>query len=125
MLEREVKVLESLIREAQTGYFETGTLSEASYRVRLKKFSELTRDINRTLPLLREELVKRKGGNVGKTFEERTKEKKKLKKKKEKSFIDRLFKKKKPTKKKIIKRKSVKKKTIKKKPTKKRKTKKK
>ena len=131
MLEREAKVLESLIRDAQTGYFETGTLSEASYRVRLKKFSELTRDINRTLPLLREELVKRKGGKVGKTFEEKTKEKKKLRKKKERSFIDRLFKKKKITKKSTVKKKKltkhkmtkkkVVKKVAKKKPVKKRK----
>jgi hypothetical protein len=129
MLEKEAKVLESLIKNAQEGYFETGTLSEASYRVRLKKFSELTRDINRKLPLLREELVKRKGGKIGKTFEERTKEKKetkgKKKDKKKESFLDRLFKKKKSTKnKKVAKKKSVKKKHVKKKTTKKTKKKK-
>ena len=51
-------VLEELIKNTQSGYFEKGSVSESSYRIRIKKFSELMRDINRQLPLLKEALAK-------------------------------------------------------------------
>ncbi|MCD4760185.1 hypothetical protein K8R33_04845 [archaeon] len=129
-LEIESKVLESLIAKAQKEYFEGGTISEATYRIRTKKFSELTRDINRQLPLLREELVKRKKEEL----EDHKSGKKKIKKtkglfkkleetkKRNKSLKERLFRKKKKVVKKKPKKKLVKKKVVKKKkPTKKKK----
>ena len=142
-LERERGVLEELIKETQSGYFEKSKISEASYRIRIKKFSDLTRDINRQIPLLKEELAKRKKGE--KPFEERVKRKtknknkknhwtlfrfKKLKKKKvkKKGFFS-IFKRKKQTKifpkKKVVKKKrpikKIRSKSTKKKPTKKKK----
>jgi len=59
-LTEESASLEDLIRNAQTEYFEKAKMSEATYRIRIKKFSELMRDINRQIPLLKEELARRK-----------------------------------------------------------------
>lgn len=78
-LEKESKVLEELIKTSQLGYFEKGTIPESTYRIRIKKFSELIRDINRQLPLLREELMKRRKSELN----EAKKEVKKHKLKKE------------------------------------------
>jgi len=50
--------LKELLKKTQREYFEAGTLSEMSYQVRLKKFGELVRDIDREIPLLREEIEK-------------------------------------------------------------------
>ena len=57
-LERDYKSIEELIKKSQKEYFERGTMSEAIYRIRINKFSELMRDINRQIPLLKEELAK-------------------------------------------------------------------
>ena len=78
-LEKESGVLEELVKQSQIDYFESGTLPESSYKVRIKKFSELIRDINRQLPLLREELMKTKR----KELEEAKKERKSKPNKKE------------------------------------------
>lgn len=59
-LELEKQVLYDLVKKAQKEYFELGKLSETNYRVKTKKFAELIRDIDRQIPLLKEELVKRK-----------------------------------------------------------------
>lgn len=59
-LELEKQVILDLIKKAQKDYFESGKLSEANYRIKTKKFSELIRDIDRQVPLIREELEKRK-----------------------------------------------------------------
>jgi len=62
-LEIEKQTLSNLIKKAQYEYFQKGAISEATYRIRISKFSELIRDINRRIPLLRvkiEELQKRK-----------------------------------------------------------------
>ncbi len=48
-------------------------MPESTYRIRVRKFSEMIRDINRQLPLLREELAKRKKGE---TLDQRLKKKK-------------------------------------------------
>ncbi|MBT3691072.1 hypothetical protein HOG16_02415 [Candidatus Woesearchaeota archaeon] len=118
-LERQRGVLEQLIKETQSGYFEKSTIAESTYRIRTKKFSDMTRDINRQLPLLKEELAKRKKGE--KPFEEKVKDRSKnnSKKKKKRKGSFSIFKKKKQNK--IIKKKVVKKKVTKKKVTKKKK----
>ncbi len=51
-------VLNSLIKELQKNYFKTKKTSEVEYRVKLKKFKEMILDINRQIPLLKEEMVK-------------------------------------------------------------------
>ena len=50
--------LKKLIQETQKQYFQDGEISEGIYNIRVKKFAELTRDIDRQLPLLQEEMVK-------------------------------------------------------------------
>ncbi|MBI2629806.1 hypothetical protein HYW76_01770 [Candidatus Pacearchaeota archaeon] len=66
-LELRKKTLKGLIVQAQEGYFEKGTLSEANYNIRINKFAELVRDIDRQIPLLMEELS-RVGGNKDELF---------------------------------------------------------
>jgi len=118
-LETESKVLESLIMNSQRAYFEEGTISESTYRIRIKKFSELVRDINRQIPLLKEELAKRKKGDV--SYEESDKKEKvafgwqpkgkinNIEKKKPKIEKKKNIKKTKPSKKKKIAKKTKKK----------------
>jgi hypothetical protein len=55
----EEKVLKDLIAKTQKDYFEKGIVSEGNYNIKMKKFSELIRDIHREVPLLKEELEKR------------------------------------------------------------------
>ncbi len=49
-------VLEHMIQNLQKEYFEHGKVNELSYHIKTKKFGDLIRNINRQLPLLREEL---------------------------------------------------------------------
>ncbi|MBU2576397.1 MAG: hypothetical protein KKF50_01615 [Nanoarchaeota archaeon] len=68
-LEIKKGVLKKLIQDMQKGYFEEGNISERDYTIRTKKFSELIRDIDRQIPLLKEEFVKidnkhNRGGGV-------------------------------------------------------------
>ncbi len=49
-------VLESMMRGLQKDYFDRGKISEMTYHIRTKKFADLVRNINRQLPLLKEEL---------------------------------------------------------------------
>ncbi len=65
-LARESQVLEELIKTTQKDYFENDKMSESTYRIRIKKFSDLMRDINRQIPLLKEELAKRRKKSGGK-----------------------------------------------------------
>lgn len=67
MIEKKMKELEgrrssikSLIAKTQKMYFEKGGIGETNYRVRMKEYSGLIREINRQIPLLREELEIRK-----------------------------------------------------------------
>ena len=55
----EENVLKELITKTQKDYFEKGVISEGNYNIKMKKFSELIRDIHREVPLLKEELEKR------------------------------------------------------------------
>jgi hypothetical protein len=52
--------VENLIAKTQKDYFETGKLSETTYKTRTIKYAEIIRDINRQIPLLKEELEMRK-----------------------------------------------------------------
>ncbi len=67
MLLDEKRTLEGLIEKTQDLYFNKGNMSESAYHIKINKYGELIRDINRRLPLLREtieakrRLLKRKG----------------------------------------------------------------
>ncbi len=61
LLELEKSVLRELIKKAQYEYFQLGKIPEVVYRVKVRKFGELIRDINRKIPLLLEEKEKHSG----------------------------------------------------------------
>ncbi len=55
-LQKRKTVLEELIAESQREYFEEGGLPEETYKTRMDKYGEMIRDINRQLPIIKEEL---------------------------------------------------------------------
>ena len=57
-LERRKSTLKELIMKTQKDYFEKGLISDGNYAIRTKKFAELIRDIERQIPLLREDLMR-------------------------------------------------------------------
>lgn len=61
-LELRKKTLQDLIKHTQTDYFQHGKMSESNYNLRTKKFAEFIRDIDREIPLLKEEILKMKRG---------------------------------------------------------------
>ena len=66
-LEIEKQTLNNLIKKAQYEYFQKGVISEGTYSIRVSKFGELIRDLNRRIPLLNvriEEVKKRKERRV-------------------------------------------------------------
>ncbi|MDP1695930.1 MAG: hypothetical protein Q8L29_03385 [archaeon] len=56
-LEAQKKVLKDLIRKAQYGYFHQGEISQGSFSIKMNKYSEMVRDIDRQIPLLNEDLA--------------------------------------------------------------------
>ena len=54
-LKKERHILKDLIRNAQNEYFQKGNLNETTYTIKVTKFSEMIRDINRQIPILMEE----------------------------------------------------------------------
>ncbi|MDO8460683.1 MAG: hypothetical protein Q7S74_06240 [Nanoarchaeota archaeon] len=52
------QTLNKLIQKLQDDYFMTKTLSETEYHIKLEKFKEMIRDIDRQIPLLKEEFMK-------------------------------------------------------------------
>jgi predicted transcriptional regulator len=60
-LNMEKVVITELMKDTQRMYFEQAKISDDMYKVRIDKFEELMRDIDRQLPLLREELELRSG----------------------------------------------------------------
>ena len=54
------KALNTLIQNMQKSYFKTKKLSETEYTIKLKKFKELIRDIDRQIMVLKEEMFKTK-----------------------------------------------------------------
>lgn len=65
-LELERKILEDLTKKTQYEYFEKKTLPEETYSIRIKKFGELIRDINRQIPVLKERIETKKSGKKAK-----------------------------------------------------------
>jgi len=57
-LELRKKTLQDLIKKTQKDYFQYGKMSEGNYNLRTKKFAEFIRDIDRQIPLLKEQLMK-------------------------------------------------------------------
>jgi hypothetical protein len=57
-LELRRETLQELIKKTQRDYFQHGKLSEGNYNIRTKKFAEFIRDIDRQIPLLKEESMK-------------------------------------------------------------------
>ncbi len=52
------KTIKTLIMQTQKDYFQYGKISEGDYNIKVKKFAELIRDIDRQVPLLQEQLAK-------------------------------------------------------------------
>jgi hypothetical protein len=63
LVERDI--LKDLIKKAQKKYFEHKELSEGEYSIKVNKFKELIRDVNRKIPIVDEELLKRKNKFIG------------------------------------------------------------
>lgn len=57
-LELRRATLQDLIKQTQKDYFQFGNMSEGNYNLRTKKFAEFIRDIDRQVPLLKEQLVR-------------------------------------------------------------------
>ena len=76
--------LKELIMKTQKDYFEKGNMSDSNYAIRTKKFAELIRDIDRQIPLLKEDLMRIGGKKLDKEDKSGNKSKKieKYKKKK-------------------------------------------
>ena len=101
-LETKKNVLNNLIQKVQVNYFKDKNASENEYRIKIKTFDEMIRDINRQIPLLKEEIAKISKSKIAlshlhkeKTTEKKTKLKSnqtivKLKKPKIKKKIKRL-----------------------------------
>ncbi|MFA6907663.1 MAG: hypothetical protein WC263_02445 [Candidatus Micrarchaeia archaeon] len=53
---RERGVIESMLKSLQRDYFEKKNVTDLTYRVKTKKYGDIIRNINRQLPLLKEEL---------------------------------------------------------------------
>ena len=58
LLELRKQTLKKMIMRTQKDYFQYGKVSEGEYTIKTKKLAELIRDIDRQIPLLREELAK-------------------------------------------------------------------
>jgi hypothetical protein len=61
-LEIRKKTLRELVMQTQKEYFKDGKISDGIYSIRTKKFAEMIRDIDKEIPLLKEELIKCSGG---------------------------------------------------------------
>jgi uncharacterized membrane protein len=57
-LEWRKESLRDLIKKAQKDYFEKGVISESDYAVKTQNFAEMIRDLDRQIPMLKEELAK-------------------------------------------------------------------
>jgi hypothetical protein len=68
LLEIRKKVLRELIAKTQRDYFERGVIGEDTYKIRIKRFGELMRDINRQIPLIKEEIAKVKKVDITKKY---------------------------------------------------------
>lgn len=60
-LELRKGVINDMIKELQREYFEFGRIAESTYSIKIEKYKEMLRDIERLKPLLREEMEKHSG----------------------------------------------------------------
>ncbi len=65
--------LKELIKRLQYNYFKKGIVSEREYSTKLSKFEELIRDIDRQIPLLKEEMIKLNKEGSYKTYKQESK----------------------------------------------------
>jgi len=70
-LEIKRKTLKELTMKTQGDYFNLGNISEGTYTIKIKKFAELIRDIDRQIPLLREGLMKMGVKNNARSYSEK------------------------------------------------------
>ncbi len=79
------ETLGKLIKKLQTDYFIRKSISASSYRIRLKKFENMILDINRQIPMVRENIVKlgkiKEASLVNSSGKEKTEETKSVRKK--------------------------------------------
>ncbi|VVB80369.1 Uncharacterised protein [uncultured archaeon] len=61
-LARRRESIKRLIMVSQKDYFQTGKIADSDYKIRVGNYAELVRDIDRQVPLIKEELAKLKGG---------------------------------------------------------------
>jgi len=59
-----------LIKEMQKNYFKTRKISESEYKIKLKRYEELIRDIDRQIMILKEEIFKKNLIKQNKKFKE-------------------------------------------------------
>ena len=57
-LELQKSNLKKLLMKTQKDYFQDGKISDTAYKIRINNFGEMVRDIERQIPLLKEELIK-------------------------------------------------------------------
>lgn len=72
--------LKELMMKTQKDYFQLGKIAEGEYNIKTKKFAELIRDIDRQIPLLKEEIIKLER-KIAPEKSEKNKEEKKSEKK--------------------------------------------
>jgi len=84
-LEMKREIFNKLIGKTQKDYFEGGKMSENDYMIKTKKFSEMIRDIDRQIPLLKVNYIKIEETNKNVDKEKRLKEKEIVKKKTKKT----------------------------------------
>ncbi|MFT4303924.1 MAG: hypothetical protein ACMXYG_05130 [Candidatus Woesearchaeota archaeon] len=62
-MEVRVNSVRNLVAKTQKDYFEEGTLNESMYHTKVKKYGEILRDLNRQIPLLKEQkaMILKKG----------------------------------------------------------------
>jgi len=57
-LERQKESIKTLMSKTQGSYFNKGDMDDNTYQIRMKRYAEITRDLNRQIPLLKERLAR-------------------------------------------------------------------
>lgn len=63
-LARRRNSIKKLIMKSQQEYFQTGKIADSDYKIRVANYAELIRDIDREVPLIKEELAKLNRGRT-------------------------------------------------------------
>ena len=66
--------LKKLMSEAQKDYFQYGKIPESEYRIKIKNFGELVRDIDRQIPLIQQDIARYSFASKEKQLKEKDKE---------------------------------------------------